>query len=155
MRVEGPLARIIAGEGNFEGELPRFGHGLQRSYLLALLHELASSDDKATPRLILRCEEPELYQHPPQARQLATVLQDLSKANSQVIVSTHSPLFVSGEGFEDVRMVRKDTFQKRSTVTYMSYKDIADAVAAAAGEPPNKPPGRSSKNPPSATAFAQ
>ena len=141
VRVEEPLARIIAGEGNFEGEIPRFGHGLQRSYLLALLHELASSDDKATPRLILGCEEPELYQHPPQARHLATVLQDLSKANSQVIVSTHSPLFVSGEGFEDVRMVRKDAIQKHSTVTYMSYKDIADAVAAATGEPPSKPQG--------------
>lgn len=141
VRVEEPLARIIAGEGHFEGELPRFGHGLQRSYLLALLHELASSDDKATPRLILGCEEPELYQHPPQARHLATVLQDLSKANSQVIVSTHSPLFVSGEGFEDVRMVRKDVLQKRSTVTYMAYKDIANAVAAATGEPPTKPQG--------------
>lgn len=141
VRVDEPLARIIAGEGNFEGELPRFGHGLQRSYLLALLHELASSNDKATPRLILGCEEPELYQHPPQARHLATVLQDLSKANSQVIVSTHSPLFVSGEGFEDVRMVRKDVIQKHSTVTYMSYKDIADAVAAATGEPPSKPQG--------------
>ncbi|ULA65250.1 MAG: Chromosome partition protein Smc [Nitrospira sp.] len=141
VRVEEPLARIIAGEGNFEGELPRFGHGLQRSYLLALLHELASSDDKVTPRLILGCEEPELYQHPPQARHLATVLQDLSKANSQVIVSTHSPLFVSGEGFEDVRMVRKDAILKYSTVTYMSYKDIADAVAAAMGETPSKPQG--------------
>lgn len=141
VRVEEPLARIIAGEGNFEGELPRFGHGLQRSYLLALLHELASSDDKATPRLILGCEEPELYQHPPQARHLATVLQDLSKANSQVIVSTHSPLFVSGEGFEDVRMVRKVALQKCSTVTYMAYKDIANAVAAVTGEPPTKPHG--------------
>ncbi len=141
VRIEEPLARIIAGEGNFEGELPRFGHGLQRSYLLALLHELASSDDTATPRLILGCEEPELYQHPPQARHLATVLQDLSKANSQVIISTHSPLFVSGEGFEDVRMVRKDAIAKRSTVTYMAYKDIADAVAAATGEPPTKPQG--------------
>lgn len=141
VRVEEPLARMIAGEGSFEGELPRFGHGLQRSYLLALLHELASSDDKATPRLILGCEEPELYQHPPQARHLATVLQALSKANSQVIVTTHSPLFVSGEGFEDVRMVRKDAVQKCSTVSYMSYNDIAHAVAAATGEPLSRPQG--------------
>ncbi len=141
VRVEEPFARIIAGEGDFEGELARFGHGLQRSYLLALLHELASSDDTSAPRLILGCEEPELYQHPPQARHLAAVLQKLSKGNSQVIVSTHSPLFVSGEGFEDVRMVRKDPSNKRSNVMHMAYTDIAQAISAATGEVPTKPSG--------------
>lgn len=138
VRIEEPFARIIAGEGDFEGELARFGHGLQRSYLLALLHELAGSDDTIAPRLILGCEEPELYQHPPQARHLAAVLQRLSKGNSQVIVSTHSPLFVSGEGFEDVRMVRKDTVNRQSDVRHMTYTDIAQAVAAATGNVPSK-----------------
>jgi putative ATP-dependent endonuclease of the OLD family len=138
VRVEEPFARIIAGEGDFEGELARFGHGLQRSYLLALLQELASSDDVKAPRLILGCEEPELYQHPPQARHLAAVLQKLSKGNSQIIVSTHSPLFVSGEGFEDVRMVRKDAINKRSNVMHMAYTDIAEAISAATGELPIK-----------------
>jgi putative ATP-dependent endonuclease of OLD family len=141
VRVDEPLARIIAGEGIFEGELARFGHGLQRSYLLALLQELASVNDVGSPRLILGVEEPELYQHPPQARHLATVLQNLSAGNSQIVVSTHSPLFVSGEGFENVRMVRKSVADKRSAVTHMSYKNIADAVAAATGEVPKKPEG--------------
>lgn len=45
VRVEEPWAHILAGEGDFEGELARFGHGLQRSYLLALLQELAGADD--------------------------------------------------------------------------------------------------------------
>ena len=45
VRVEEPLAHIIAGEGDFEGALARFGHGLQRSYLLALLHEFFVSDE--------------------------------------------------------------------------------------------------------------
>ena len=44
VRVEEPWAHILAGEGDFEGELARFGHGLQRSYLLALLQELAGPD---------------------------------------------------------------------------------------------------------------
>lgn len=108
VRIEEPWAHILVSEDKFEGELARFGHGLQRSYLLALLQELAGTDVAGSPTLILACEEPELYQHPPQARHLATVLHDLSQANSQVIVSTHDPIFVSGEGFEDVRMVRKD-----------------------------------------------
>ena len=67
VRVEEPWAHILAGEGDFEGELARFGHGLQRSYLLALLQELAGTDDATGPTLILACEEPELYQHPPQS----------------------------------------------------------------------------------------
>jgi putative ATP-dependent endonuclease of the OLD family len=141
VRVDEPLARIIAGEGLFEGELARFGHGLQRSYLLALLQELASVNDAASPRLILAVEEPELYQHPPQARHLATVLQNLGAGNSQIDISTHSPLFVSGEGFENVRMVRKNVADRRSTVKHMTYADIAAAVAAATGDTAKKPEG--------------
>ena len=60
VRVDEPWAHILAGEGDFEGELARFGHGLQRSYLLALLQELAAKDATGGPTLILACEEPEL-----------------------------------------------------------------------------------------------
>ena len=145
VRVEEPWAHILAGEGEFEGELARFGHGLQRSYLLALLQELAGTDDAAGPTLILACEEPELYQHPPQARHLAAVLNTLSQGNAQVIVSTHDPLFVSGQGFEDVRMIRKDTGQRHSAVSHMSFDEIAQAVAVATGEQPVKPEGTLAK----------
>jgi len=141
VQVVEPWAHIIAGDGDFEGELVRCGHGFQRSYLLALLQELAGIDGEAGPMLILACEEPELYQHPPQARHLAQVLQKLSRGNSQIIVSTHNPLFVSGEGFEDVRMIRKDDGNKCSVASYMSYVKIADAVAAATGKQPKKPEG--------------
>jgi energy-coupling factor transporter ATP-binding protein EcfA2 len=141
VRVDEPFARIVAGEGLFEGDLARFGHGLQRSYLLALLHELASSEDATAPRLILGCEEPELYQHPPQAKHLASVLQTLGAGNSQIVVSTHSPQFVSGDGFENVRMVRKNFSAKCSVVSGLSYSDIASTIAGALGEPPKKPEG--------------
>ena len=143
VRVEEPWAHIQVGEGVFEGELARFGHGLQRSYVLALLQELAANNDPGGPKLILACEEPELYQHPPQARHLASVLENLSSdGTSQVIVSTHSPLFVSGQGFEDVRMVCKDMSSSSSSVKYMSHEDIAEAIAASTGNRPIKPEGQ-------------
>ena len=145
VRVEEPWAHILAGEGEFEGELVRFGHGLQRSYLLALLQELAGTDDVTGPTLILGCEEPELYQHPPQARHLAAGLNTLSQGNAQVIVSTHDPRFVSGQGFEDVRMIRKDTDQRRSKVSHMSVDDISQALAEATGENSVKPEGALAK----------
>ncbi|MDR7866513.1 MAG: AAA family ATPase [Sporomusaceae bacterium] len=144
IKVEAPFAGILAGEGNFEGQLARFGHGLQRSFLLALLQELASSEDSG-PRLIIGCEEPELYQHPPQERHLSAVLQLLSQKNAQVIITTHSPHFVSGTGFEKVRMVRRHIAEKYAVVKHMAFEQIASTVSAALGEKPLKPAGTLAK----------
>ena len=132
VRVDEPMAQVLAGEGDFWGEISRFGHGLQRSFLLALLQELSGSDDIEGPTLVLACEEPELYQHPPQARHLSNVLQKLSSANSQMIICTHSPYFVSGQVFEDVRMVRKDG--RSSTVAHVTFEVAAKTYAEATGD---------------------
>src|SRR5208282_2479557 len=64
--VEGPLAQVVASEGGFSGEMARFGHGMQRSFLFSLLQELSGCQAGGGPRLILACEEPEAHQHPPQ-----------------------------------------------------------------------------------------
>lgn len=140
VQVEEPLAGILAKEGDFEGQLSRFGHGLQRSFLLALLQELATSGD-AGPTLLLGCEEPELYQHPPQARHLSNVLHRLSEKDAQILVTTHSPHFVSGETFEDVRIVRRVVGAKHSVVCSYGYERFAEAFAKAKGHPPMKPVG--------------
>lgn len=140
VRVDSPWARILAGEDNFEGELARFGHGFQRSYLLALLQELVNLGNNESRTLILACEEPELYQHPPQARHLADVFRQLSQANTQILVSTHNPIFVSGQNFEDVRKVSKDSIKNCSCVSYASYPDIAqDLNNAGASEATSTP----------------
>ncbi len=133
-----PLAEIIAGEGPFTGKLARFGHGLQRSFLLAILQELASIRAIKGPTLVLAIEEPELYQHPPQARHLATVLNGLAARDSQVLVCTHSPMFITGQGFEDVRIVRKESRGKRSVVRSVTFQEVAAGVAAVTGKAPVK-----------------
>lgn len=137
--VAPPLAQIVAIEQEFEGELSRFGHGLQRSCFLALLELLASSEDADQPTLMLACEEPEMYQHPPQARHLSTVLQRLTEGNSQVVVCSHSPYFVSGKGFADIRMARK--VDAECVITQATYHAVSSAVARATGKPPMKPEG--------------
>jgi putative ATP-dependent endonuclease of OLD family len=141
VKVEDPLAQILAGEHGFEGELSRFGHGLQRSYLLALLQELAGAGAADAPRLLLACEEPELYQHPPQARHLASVLKELPLSNSQVIVCTHSPFFVDGQDFERVRVVRKPRGTAATKVAAVSLVKLAASLAAANGKQLQKPSG--------------
>ncbi len=140
VKVEEPYAKVLAGEAEFQGEIARFGHGFQRSYLLALLQELAVADGSDAPFLILGCEEPELYQHPPQARHLASVLQELATANSQILISTHSPLFVGGEGFESVRLVRRNLNTKTSSVTQPDLSAIGAEEARCLGGKPEVPP---------------
>jgi predicted ATPase len=133
--IQEPQAEVRAGEGLFQGgSLTRFGHGLQRSFLLALLQELSGCGDTGNPRLLLACEEPELYQHPPQARHLSSVLQKLSNSNSQVIVSTHSPHFVSGRGFEDVRLLRRDLMDDQPMARSASMEDLSKCLAEALGQ---------------------
>lgn len=129
VKVEPPIAGVIAGESGFEGKLARLGHGFQRSYLLALLQELAYSDDPTAPKLILACEEPELYQHPPQLRHLSGVFEKLSENNAQIIVTTHSPHFVSGKNFESVRLVRREDANNSASIRQYGFDEIAKRFA--------------------------
>lgn len=124
IKIEEPFAHIQIGENGFESELSRFGHGMQRSYLLTLLQELADVDDGNVPTLVMAIEEPELYQHPPQARYLSEVLQDLAKENSQIIVCSHSPFFIPSDDFHTVRMVRESGSPPCSKITSLKYDDL-------------------------------
>ncbi|HBO4312245.1 TPA: AAA family ATPase [Pseudomonas aeruginosa] len=139
--VQSPVAGIKTGDGDFVGSLARMGHGLQRSYLLALLQELADSDALDAPTLILGCEEPELYQHPPQARHLCDVFDELSTGNNQILVTTHSPLFVSGDGFENTRVVQQQARNNGSHVKSMIFTSLCARVRHAFGDDPQRPVG--------------
>jgi putative ATP-dependent endonuclease of the OLD family len=125
IKVEEPWAYIRIGERGFEGDLSRFGHGLQRSYMLALLQELALLDDANAPTLIMGIEEPEIYQHPPQARYLAETLLDLSEKGSQLLLCTHSPLFIPGDNFDKIRIVRECGNPSYTTVKSLSYDSLS------------------------------
>jgi putative ATP-dependent endonuclease of OLD family len=145
VEISDPVAEVLAAEGAFEGHLARFGHGLQRSFLLALLNELASSARGAGPDLVLACEEPELYQHPPQIRHFASVFYELARKGTQVLVCTHSPIFVRGNQFEEVRYVTKNRRTEMSNVKWLTFDAVADAIAKAGGTRPLKPAGTALK----------
>lgn len=105
--VKQPTAHVLLTDLGFEGEVDKFGHGLQRAFLLAILQELMESGSDSTPTLLLGCEEPELYQHPPQARHLAQVLMALAQQKTQVFLTTHSPYFVDVEFYEGIKLFQK------------------------------------------------
>jgi putative ATP-dependent endonuclease of the OLD family len=143
--VQEPAAHIVVGEDLFEGQLCRLGHGLQRSYLLALLQELAVADDKSGPTLLLACEEPELFQHPPQAMHLSDVFESLAAGNTQVLICTHSPYFVSGQTFENIRLIQKSSFSKATGASSVTFDAVASEIARVTGDRPLKRSGLRAK----------
>jgi len=152
VKVEEPFAYITIGEKGFDGELSRFGHGLQRSFMLALLQELASTEDTDAPTLVMGIEEPELYQHPPQARYLAETLQDLSVGGVQIFTCTHSPLFILGDDFETIRVVREKGNPIESYVTQLKYEALGNLLDSSGAQKPIKEAGMLAKLYPSINA---
>ncbi|MCG8404151.1 MAG: AAA family ATPase [Phycisphaerales bacterium] len=140
--IKEPIAKTAIGEDNFEGEVPRLGHGMQRSFLLSILQELASSDQEYNSTLLLGFEEPELYQHPPQAQHIASVLETMTTkqgGNSQIVITTHSPYFVSARGFESIRLLRKHRDKNCSLVRSTTYANVEKLLATALEEKPSVP----------------
>ena len=134
--VSKPAVGASLVEGGFKSSVVRAGHGLQRAYLLALLEELTRQGRGDGPTLFLAIEEPELYQHPPQARYMAAMLERLSGKGSQVLIATHSPYFVSSSGFAGVRFIRRNMTSHRSSARSATPEAIADRVAKARGSSP-------------------
>jgi putative ATP-dependent endonuclease of OLD family len=108
------------------------GHGFQRALLISSLQILAeyagTNDHEST--LFLAIEEPELFQHPNQARAFASVLRGIAESDvsSQVAYATHSPYFVDPVRFEEVRRVTKSS-GGAVVVTSTTRERVATAVA--------------------------
>ena len=105
IQLPSPMATLV--EDEFEGEISKKGHGLQRALILTLLQQLAmtspiepegnageeTNDEHrvpeeesgqsamTTPDLILAIEEPELYLHPSRSRYLSKLLLELSTSS--------------------------------------------------------------------------
>lgn len=120
--VQEPIAQVLLTDKGFSGEVENFGHGLQRSFLIVILQELMTVDSDVSPTLILACEEPELYQHPPQAKHLAAILMELSEGDAQVFITTHSPYFIDVDFYEGIKMFRYAS--GKATISKSSFNSI-------------------------------
>lgn len=127
--VQDPVAQVQLSERGHLDKVEKFGHGLQRSFLIVILQELMAVDNSVSPTLLLGCEEPELYQHPPQARHLAEILMELSKGDAQVLITTHSPYFVDVEHFDSINVFRN--VSGSASISKSSFSSILDNYNAA------------------------
>jgi putative ATP-dependent endonuclease of OLD family len=153
-----PQAHTKLLEDGYESSVQRTGHGLQRAFILTMLQHLVaarevkntieedagsgeettSSEETHLPNLMLAIEEPELYQHPSRQRHLASVLHQLAAGDvpgvvkkTQVVYSTHAPLFVGLDRFDQIRLLRKVNNEetgkpKMTKVTNVKLDSIAN-----------------------------
>jgi len=163
-----PKADIKLVEDEYPASVERTGHGLQRAFIVTMLQHLAIAqspvqkdiDEKQTetsevskeksplriPNLIIGIEEPELYQHPNRQRHLSKILLQLATGSikgvaecTQIIYSTHSPLFVDIKRFDKVRAlhkVREETSKPKQTrVIFTNSDEVARIIEKADGKP--------------------
>lgn len=165
--IDLPKAMIKLVEDGYPTRVHQTGHGLQRSFILTMLQHLASAQFRASqsqqttdgavpvtaatvqlPNLILAIEEPELYLHPNRQRHLSRILFEMSSGAipgvagvTQVLYTTHSPLFVGVERFDRIRRLRKSPagtgLPKETKVSHVTL----DAVAGVVGEADDQPAG--------------
>jgi putative ATP-dependent endonuclease of the OLD family len=157
-----PQADIKIIEDGYSSAVSRTGHGLQRAFILTILQYLAlaqsvinfeesSGEGNQTqqklllPSLVLAIEEPELYQHPNRQRHLAKILSRLASGNipgvaekTQVIYSTHSPLFVGIDRVNQIRLLRKTPHKphnpKVTRVISTNLDKVAETIWKADGK---------------------
>lgn len=164
-----PQAQVKLIEDGYPTAVFRTGHGLQRAFILTMLQHLAMAqsiaDDlndedqeestvQSLPNLIIGIEEPELYQHPNRQRYLFKMLDQLSKGvtlgvaeKTQIIYATHSPLFVSVDRIEQIRVLRKvnngSSLPRRTIVIQTNLDEIAESIWVADDKPVPKYSGSS------------
>lgn len=164
-----PTADVLLDEDGFQGPVDRKGHGLQRAFIFTLLQHLArataaqdsvdldpdveheeTGEDQSAPfvlpGLILAIEEPELYQHPTKQRHFSKVLLRLTDgslpgvaAQTQIMFASHSPLFVSPDRFDEIRLARRHFLgagaDKECRLTHSTLEAVAARLETAHQRP--------------------
>ena len=156
-----PKADIKVVEDGNSSAVARTGHGLQQAFILTMLQHLALAQfpaeteppappdgppktaEKKLPDLVLAIEEPELYQHPNRQRHFARTLLQLAGGKTpgvtertQVLYSTHSPLFVGIDRMDQIRLLRKVSVLGKPKITkcvFTTGDEIAEILWIANG----------------------
>ncbi|MEU6798698.1 ATP-dependent endonuclease [Nonomuraea wenchangensis] len=111
LRLPQAQFQVSIQDGVARTRIDQQGHGFQRALLVTALRVLAQSDATENERtILLAIEEPELFQHPVQARAFAAVLRKLVGdigRGIQIAYATHSPYFLEAEGFSEIRRMTR------------------------------------------------
>lgn len=131
--IEGVSFRVKLSDNRVEDILiENRGAGTQNNLIIALFRLVASLN--IGKNFIFAMEEPENSLHPKAQRQLLSVLQDIS-IDSQVIVTTHSPVFLERSKFENNIMLTRTI--KGNTITKTFNPSLLDELRTDLGIRPS------------------
>lgn len=95
---------IIVDDGNLT-KLNRKGDGVQSLVALALMRHASEQSAEIDCSSIIAIEEPESHLHPRAVHELRSVIEALAEKN-QVVLTSHSPLFVDPRNLENTIIVK-------------------------------------------------
>lgn len=111
-------SRVLVDDG-IRTEATVKGHGMQRELIIAILRVyaefLVQAEGTQERGRIFAIEEPELFLHPQAQRRFLELL-DRIATNDQVVVCTHSPIFVDVAEYQRIRLIEKSSVQEGTRV---------------------------------------
>jgi len=100
------------------------GAGLQSAIVVAIFRTYEEIKKEGA---VIAIEEPEVFLHPQKARYFESVLRGIAEGGNQIILTTHSPIFVELHKPESIAIIRrtaqKGTWAKQAAVTELTRTD--------------------------------
>lgn len=123
--------RVQAKEGEEPRDFNELGTGEQQILAISFAHAYAKAFRKG---ILLAIEEPEAHLHPLAQRWLARKIFELCKDGLQIIMSTHSPIFIDLLGLDGLVLVRKSAEQGTWT-KQLTREELTDFCLANGSHP--------------------
>lgn len=109
-----------------ETSFERRGSGMRRLLMVAFFQYLAERGIDTNGKFIYAIEEPENYIHPRLQRELIFSFNELAKKGYQILITTHSPVFVGSTPGEDLTLVtREDGLSGVMQTPRLDLEDVA------------------------------
>lgn len=119
--------RLVYSEDGLDFPAEDVGLGVQSAIVVGIFEALRGKRTSAGTVLI---DEPEMYLHPQAQRHFHRILVELvEQGQTQVIYSTHSPVFADATRFDSLRLVRRPP-GKSSAAAYVRRSDRAPLETA-------------------------
>jgi putative ATP-dependent endonuclease of OLD family len=112
-----------------DNSLDRRGSGMRRLLMVSFFQYIAERRAGGEPDFIFAVEEPENCLHPGLQRELIKSFRSLADKGYQVIVTSHSPVFVGGSPIDDLALVVREAGVARAIQKpELDLSDVAEQL---------------------------
>lgn len=123
------LTDLFVGKSSSEDDvhIDNQGEGIKRQIWFALLKLQAEQSSETNKRYVWCFDEPETHLHPKAQREFINTLRSLSGQHFQIMVSTHSTIFVNASKLEEINTFRiNNSYTQIGTINAVG--DIFDTL---------------------------